>query len=81
MADSYRILIDERSMGVCDRTVHISKEGAELIYSAYIALFGNSQTMDMREKRGGICWLSELNGWISQGLLPSDFDWKDYQIS
>lgn len=77
---TYRIMMDPEKMGIKTSIAKISKEGAEIIWKAYSDQFGDSQTMDGREDRGGIVWLSELNAWIRRGLLPNDFDWTKYQI-
>lgn len=81
MAKTYRILLDEKHPGMRSGIGHITKEGAVFIYAAYIKLYGTSQSMDARESRGGICWLSEITLWIEQGALPNGFDWREYEIS
>ena len=78
---TYRILLDEKHTGMVSGIGHISEEGAKFIYAAYITQFGTYQSMERREERGGICWLSEIKMWIKQGLLPDDFDWKKYEVS
>jgi len=77
---SYTIIIDDDRMGVRKSSVKISKEGADIIWKAYSDQFGHSQSMDRREERGGICWLSELKFWIQQGYIDRDFDYKKYEI-
>lgn len=80
MEKKYHILLDEKHIGMKTGLATISEEGALVIYAVYIKLHGNTQSMDRREERGGICWLSEINGWIDAGHLPKDFDWKKYEI-
>ena len=80
MEKIYHILLDEKHTGMRTGLATISEEGALIIYAAYIKLYGTYQSMDKREERGGICWLSEINGWINDGHLPKDFNWKKYEI-
>jgi len=62
------------------KTYHkITKEGAEMIWEAYVDCFGSwYKNMDEREARGGIAWDSEILHWVKNGYLPEDFDWKKY---
>jgi len=78
---TYRILMDTEINGRSEGTVQISEKGANKIWSAYEKLYGeNCQSMETREGRGGICWLSELDFWKGQDALPQDFDYNDYLI-
>lgn len=76
----YRIILDRKREGVCDGIGYINVEGAKLLWAAYTGFSRglSSQTMEQREKRGGICWLSEIELWKKQGLLPENFNWTDY---
>lgn len=56
----------------------ITEEGAKIIWKVYADLFGNSQTMEEREARGGIAHDIEIKFWKKRGHLPADFDFKDY---
>lgn len=58
----------------------ISEEGALMIWAAYVKLYGHCQTMETREKRGGIAWDSEIDYWKGRGALPNDFDWQHYKV-
>ena len=79
MGDKFRIILDEKHMGVRSGQVFITEDGAKLIWTAYENLYGKSgQTMDQRENRGGICWLSELDYWKNLGELDKDFDYKEH---
>lgn len=75
----YRIILDEKSVGVRSGTAYITEEGAKIIWAAEMYRF--QQTMERREERGGICWLSEIKWWIKKELLPKDFNWKTYQMT
>lgn len=78
----YKIMIDSKSPGVQSDTVFISDAGAMIIWDAYLLNFpGATQTMQRRNERGGIAWLSEIESWKKQGLLPTDFNYKDYVIN
>ena len=77
---TYTIIIDQKRKGIRTSSVKISKEGAEIIWKAFSDQFGNAQSMDRREERGGICWLSELNFWIQQGYIDRDFDYRKYEV-
>lgn len=57
---------------------HITEEGANIIWAAYVKLYGNCQTMENREKRGGVCWLSEIDHFKKEGALDQDFDYTKY---
>lgn len=76
----YRVMIDSKLPGKAEKKILVSDETARFIYAAYEKLFGKSQPMEAREKRGGICWLSEILDWKRQGLLPSDFDVYAHEI-
>lgn len=81
MTRQYTILLDESRAGVVSGRAKVTEQGAKIIWAAYDSLHGSStQSMDRREERGGICWLSEINFWKSIGKLPIDFNWKDYEI-
>lgn len=58
----------------------ITEEGAKIIWVAYQSLFNNTQTMERREERGCIAYISEIKHWHKIGKLPKDFDWKKYII-
>lgn len=78
----YKIMLDPIVCGRNDQTIYISQEGAEIIWSAYKANFpGQPQTMGQRNNRGGVCWLSEINGWKKSGFLPQDFDYKRFEVA
>lgn len=57
----------------------ITDEGAHIIWDAYkkVNPYGH-QTIDRREERGGFMYTSEIEDFILNGQLPSDFDWKAY---
>ena len=77
----YRIILDTEIPGKRSGQVFITEEGAKIIWAAYEALFNkysSGQSMETRESRGGICWLSELNSWKKQGVIDPDFDYNDY---
>lgn len=78
----YRIILDtEERTGHRVGQVFISEEGALKIWAAYEKLYGkNCQSMDQRESRGGICWLSEIGYWKGLGGLDKDFDYTLYQV-
>lgn len=59
----------------------VSEQGALLIWAAYHKLYGNCQTMERRQERGGIAWVSEIAGWIERGALPKGFDWTQYKVA
>lgn len=60
--------------------IKINNEGANIIWAAYYKLWGNCQTMDKREDRGGIAYVSELDYMKNEGALDKDFDYKNYLI-
>ena len=75
MVKTYTIIIKHSEY------VKITEEGAKIIWAAYTKLYGTqSQTMDRREERGGVCHLSEIDYWKGQGALDKDFNWKDYEV-
>lgn len=78
--EQYTVMVDSRRNGFCDEKINITKEGALIIWGAYEKLYGQCQTMDTREGRGGICYSSEIDHWKSQDALPEDFNWKDYIV-
>lgn len=78
---TYRIIGDRPKNLYSDREkFFINEEGAKIIWKAYSDQFGDSQSMERREERGGICYLSELRQWIGMGLIPKEFDYKNYLI-
>lgn len=79
MKKIYRVIEHDDHYNVTGRCF-INETGSEIIWSAYTQLHGNKQTKDQREKRGGICWVSELDYWKATGALPSDFDYKKYEV-
>ena len=77
----YRIILDEKHQGMRSGEVFISEEGAKIIWAAYEKLWGkNGQSMDERENRGGVCWLSEIDYFKDQGALDKEFDYNDYKL-
>ncbi len=80
----YRI-IGERNLSnpvYGERKIYfINEDGAKIIWSAYVKLYGQCQTMERREERGGICHLSEIDHFKKEGALESSFDWKQYQVA
>lgn len=75
-------MLDPNLPGRKDGVVCVSEEGALIIWAAYKANFPSvSQTMERREERGGICWLSEIESWKKSGHLPSDFEYTQYVVS
>lgn len=77
---TYRIMIDAKALGRLDRYEEITEEGAIILWDAYKRAHpGGTQTMERRNERGGICWLSEILHWKAQGFLPKDFDWEKYK--
>jgi len=81
MAKTYRILLDSEHIGKASYIVPITEEGALILWSVYEKLNPHAnQSMERREERGGICWLSEINWWKKQGALPQDFNWEDYKV-
>lgn len=75
---TYRIIDDSEKMGICKGYIPINEEGANIIWAAYVKAFGNCQTMQRREERGGICWMSELDHLKRLGTLNKDFNYKNY---
>ena len=75
----YRILLDRKEIGRKNGIGYITEEGALIIWSAYMKMnpYG-TQTMERREERGGICWLSEIRLFKDQGFLEESFNWTDY---
>lgn len=75
----YRILLDRGVVGKRDGIGYIREDGAKLIWEAYTKMnpYG-AQTMERREERGGLCWLSEIRLFKEQGYLPESFNWTDY---
>lgn len=66
----YTVMIQGPSGYAIDRK-KIRKEGAKIIWEAYVKLFGGHvQMMDDREKRGGIAYDTEIESWKKQGVLP-----------
>jgi hypothetical protein len=76
----YRIILDRKVVGLKNGTGYITEEGAKIIYDAYVKMWGCSQTMERREERGGIAWLSEIVMFREKGFLPKDFNWMDYMV-
>lgn len=60
--------------------IKINNEGANIIWAAYHKLYGNCQTMDRREDRGGIAYVSEIDHFKKAGALDKDFDYKNYLV-
>lgn len=78
----YRLMLDPDTMGRKTGIAYISEEGAKIIWAAYQSCFpGQPQTMEQREARGGICWLSEIRYWKEGGHLSKDFNLNDYRVS
>lgn len=78
---SYRIIMDENNPGTRSGEIFITKEGAKIIWAAYEELFGkHGQSMEGRESRGGVCWLSEIDYFKKHGVLDKDFDYEDYKL-
>lgn len=81
MEKTYRIIIDTpEKKGISKGKIDITEEGALIIWAAYSTLYGYVQTMETRESRGGICWLSEIDYWKNQGVLAKDFNFEDYKV-
>jgi len=79
---NYRILLDRKVVGQKNGIGVITLEGAKIIWAAYEKMNPyTSQTMERREERGGICWLSEIKLWKEQKFLPENFNWTDYMVS
>lgn len=76
----YRIILDRKVVGQKNGTGYITEEGAKIIWDAYVKMWGGSQTMERREERGGIVWLSEIVMFREKGFLPKDFNWMDYMV-
>lgn len=77
----YRILLDRKVLGRANGIGYITEEGAKVIWEAYEKMnpYG-TQTMERREERGGICWLSEIRLFKEKGFLPADFNWTNYMV-
>lgn len=73
----YTIIDNRPEKGIRNR-IKITAEGANIIWAAYIKLYGNCQTMDRREARGGVCHLSEIDLFKKEGALDINFDYKTY---
>lgn len=83
MAKKYRILLDRKIVGKCDGVGYIDEEGAKILWEAYCAMFlppNTFETMERREERGGICWLSEIKLFKDKGILDNYFNWTHYQV-
>jgi len=78
----YTILLDSiENKGICKGRIFITEIGAKTIWSAYEKLYGkNCQTMESRQKRGGVCWLSEIDYFKKENVLSKDFNWKDFEV-
>jgi hypothetical protein len=77
----YRILLDRKVVGQKNGVGYITEQGALLIWEAYKKMNPHAgQTMQRREERGGVCWLSEIRMWREKGFLPDSFDWTDYMV-
>ena len=75
----YKIMIDPVIVGRQDDVALISEEGAKILWHAYKSKFPSAgQTMERRNERGGICWLSEIKSWAKEGYLPADFDFDEF---
>lgn len=79
MKKIYRVIEHDENYNITGRCF-INETGSEIIWAAYTKLHGNKQTKDEREKRGGICWVAELDYWKALGELPTDFDYKQYRV-
>ena len=77
---TYTLLLDEKHTGMLTGRFTISKEGADIIWAAYTGIYGDGQTLEGRNKRGGFMWLSEVKGFIQDGQLDKDFDYKQYEV-
>ena len=80
MEKVYTILLDEKVTSMVSGKAYISEEGAKVVHAVYEKLHGPMQSLERRQERGGVCWLSEIKGWMERGHLPSDFDWKVYEV-
>ncbi|MCK5607131.1 hypothetical protein KAR91_34930 [Candidatus Pacearchaeota archaeon] len=79
MGNKYRIILDEKHNGVRSGEAHITEEGAKILWAAYEKLFGKGgQSMDDRERRGGVCWLGEIDYFKRSKALDQDFNYKDH---
>ena len=77
--ETYRIILDEKHSGMRSGQIFITEEGAKIIWAAYEKLFGkNSQSMETRESRGGVCWLSEIDYFKEMKALNKNFDYTEY---
>lgn len=80
--NKFKIILDPNRCGSEEGTAYISEAGALIIWAAYLANFpGATHTMERRNNRGGIAWLSEIEAWKSKGYLPPDFDYTQYVVS
>lgn len=77
---NYRILLDNKVVGQKNGICYINEEGARIIWEAYKKMnpYGTTQSMERREQRGGVCWLSEISLFKEKGLLPKTFDLTNY---
>ena len=77
----YRILLDRKVLGRANGIGYITEAGAKIIWEAYVKMnpYG-TQTMERREERGGVCWLSEIRLFKEQGFVPEDFNWTNYMV-
>lgn len=74
---TYTIIDNQPEKGI-RRRIKISEDGARIIWAAYVKLYGNCQTMEKREERGGVCHLSEIDHFKKEGALSLDFDYTKY---
>ena len=61
-------MIGAQQTGSCEKVVEIDEGIAREVYKAYVTKFGNIQTLDRINERGGF-WLSEVERFITDGLL------------
>lgn len=76
----YRIILDRKVVGKKNGIGYITEKGAKIIWDAYVKMCGGHQSMERREERGGIVWLSEIKMFKEKGFLPQDFNWTDYMV-
>lgn len=81
LREEYTILHDPKVESFITERVKINKEGARIIWQAYIDMWGEQQKMEGRECRGGIAYSSEVEHYKEKGYLSDDFNWKDYKIT
>jgi len=60
--------------------IFINEKGSDIIWKAYSNLWPNDKNKEHRETTGYVCWIGELENWKSQGILPADFNYKEYLV-